>query len=156
MKKIIPALLFAALFLTFAACGSEDEPNQPVSQMIESLDQNENDAHFKFDINTDKDSSSIYIYNVKFSEQMPVTVNIRIDAPCTADKTGKVFSFAGTNIIPNLMMGSTPTPFPTLRVNNLRSVVDVEKKTYSISFDCQGTAMGKEINGHYDKEGSLK
>ena len=148
MKKIIPALLFAALFLTFAACGSEDEPNQPVSQMIESLDQNENDAHFKFDINTDKDSSSIYIYNVKFSEQMPVTVNIRIDAPCTADKTGKVFTFAGTDIIPYMLREGTPVPAPGFAITNLTCNVDTKNKTFNIFFNSH--------NGEYSNSGKLK
>ena len=159
MKKLLPALLFAALFLAFAACGDEkDEPVAPVSQKIESVHGEANDTYLVWDIDMAKDSSTIYVYNAVFSmgETTSPPLNISVNSPCTVDKTGKVFSFIGTNIRPNLMMGSTPTPFPTLRVNNLRSVVDVEKKTYSISFDCQGTAMGKEINGHYDKEGSLK
>ena len=159
MKKLLPALLFAALFLAFAACGDEkDEPVAPVSQKIESVHGEANDTYLVWDIDMAKDSSTIYVYNAVFAmgETTSPPLNISVNSPCTVDKTGKVFSFIGTNIIPNLMMGSTPTPFPTLRVNNLRSVVDVEKKTYSISFDCQGTAMGKEINGHYDKEGSLK
>ena len=159
MKKLLPALLFAALFLAFAACGDEkDEPVAPVSQKIESVHGEANDTYLVWGIDMAKDSSTIYVYNAVFAmgETTSPPLNISVNSPCTVDKTGKVFSFIGTNIIPNLMMGSTPTPFPTLRVNNLRSVVDVEKKTYSISFDCQGTAMGKEINGHYDKEGSLK
>ena len=159
MKKLLPALLFAALFLAFAACGDEkDEPVAPVSQKIESVHGEANDTYLVWDIDMAKDSSTIYVYNAVFNmgETTSPPLNISVNSPVTVDKTGKVFSFIGTNIIPNLMMGSTPTTFPTLRVNNLRSVVDVEKKTYSISFDCQGTAMGKEINGHYDKEGSLK
>ena len=160
MKKIFSMLLFAALLsMAFVSCGDEkDEPVEPISQKIESVHGQANDTYLVWDIDMAKDSSAIYVYNAVFSmgETTSPPLNISVNSPCTVDKTGKVFSFAGTNIIPNLMMGSTPTPFPTLRVNNLRSVVDVEKKTYSISFDCQGTAMGKEINGHYDKEGSLK
>ena len=159
MKKLLPALLFAALFLTFAACGDDkDEPDVPKTQKLESEHGEANDTYLIWDIDLDKDSSSIYVYNAVFrmGDAASPPLNISVNAPCTVDKTGKVYSLTGTNIIPNLVMGSTPTPFPTLRVNNLRSVVDVDKKTYSISLDCQGTAMGKPIDGHYEKEGNLK
>ena len=158
MKKLIPALLFAALFMTFASCGDDkkDEPVEPVVQQIESEHGVTNDTYLIWDIDMSQDSSSIYVYNVKFAEQMPVTINVRVDAPCTVDKTGKVFTFTGTNIMPYLMMGSTPTPFPTLQINDLRSVVNTENKTYSISFKCQGTVNGKPIDGKYDKEGNIK
>ena len=142
--------------MVVTACGDEkDEPEVPKTQQIESEHGVTNDTYLIWDIDLSQDSSKIYVYNVKFDEKMPVTVNVLIDAPCTIDKTGKVYTFSGTDIIPNLLMGNTPTPYPTLRVNNLRSVVDTEKKTYSISFDCQGTAMGKPIDGHYEKDGKL-
>ena len=160
MKKIFSTLLFAALLsMAFVSCGNEkDEPVTPPSQKIESVHGEANDTYLVWDIDMAKDSSTIYVYNAVFQmgDKQSPALNIGVNSPCTVDKTGKVFTFIGTNIIPNLIMGTTPTPFPTLRVNNLRSVVNVEKKTYSISFDCQGTAMGKPIDGHYDKEGSLK
>ena len=160
MKKLIPALLFAALFLTFAACGDDkkDEPVFPITQQLESEHGLTNDTYLIWDIDMMQDSSSIYVYKAKFrmGETESPELNVRVDAPYTVDKTGKIYTFIGTGIIPYLLMGSTPTPFPTLRINNLRSVVNTENKTYSISFDCQGTAMGKEIDGHYEKEGKLK
>lgn len=159
MKKLLPALLFAALFLTFAACGDEkDEPVVPPAQQLESEHGLANDTYLIWDIDLDKDSSSIYVHNVVFTmgDQQSPPLNIRVDAPCTVNKTGKVFTFAGTGIIPFLMQGTVAVPFPTLHVNNLSSVVNIENKTYSISFDCQGTAMGKPIDGHYEKEGKLK
>ena len=158
MKKLIPALLFAALFMMFAACGDDkkDEPVEPVVQQIESEHGVTNDTYLIWDIDMSQDSSSIFVYNVKFAEQMPININVRVDAPCTVDKTGKVFTFIGTNIMPYLLMGSTPTPFPTLRINDLKSVVNTENKTYSISFVCQGTVTGKSINGDYKKEGNIK
>ena len=160
MKKLIHALLFAALFLTFAACGDDkkDEPVFPTTQQLESEHGQANDTYLIWDIDMMQDSSSIYVYNAVFSmgEITSKPLNIRVDAPCTVDKSGKVYTFVGTGIIPYLLMGTTPTPFPTLRVNNLRSIVNTENKTYSISFKCQGTAMGKEIDGSYEKEGKLK
>ena len=160
MKKLVSLLFVAAMLgMVFTSCG-KDDPDEPVvpAQQLESEHGQANDTYLIYDIDLSKDSSSIYVYNAVFSmgETTSPAMTIRVDAPCTVDKTGKVFTFAGTGIVPFLMRGSTPVPFPTLHVNNLRSVVDVEKKTYSVSFDCQGTAMGKEIDGHYDKEGKLK
>ena len=160
MKKFFSIVLFATLMgMAFVSCGDEkDEPVAPITQKIESEHGEANDTYLVYDIDTNRDSSSIYVYNAVFrmGEASSPPLNISVNAPCTVDKTGKVFTFIGTDIVPNLVMGSTPTPFPTLRVNNLRSVVNIEKKTYSISFDCQGTAMGKPIDGHYEKEGKLK
>ena len=161
MKKFF-AVLFAAAMLSIVitSCGKDnpDEPVVPVTHLLESEHGEANDTYLIYDIDLDKDSSTIYVYNAVFSmgaiSSPPLTISV--NAPCTVDKTGKVFTFAGTNIVPNLVRGNTPVPFPTLRVNNLRSTVNIEKKTYSVSFDCVGTAMGKEINGHYDKEGKLK
>lgn len=159
MKKLLPMLLFAALCLAFIACGDDkDEPDAPIAQQLESEHSEANDTYLIWDIDLDKDSSIIYVHNAVFmmGDQPSPSLHIRVDAPCTVDKTGKVFTFAGTNIIPYLMQGTTAVPFPTLRVNNLKSIVNTADTTYSISFDCQGTAMGKPIDGHYDKEGKLK
>ena len=160
MKKLASILFVAAMLgMVLAACGDEkDEPVFPTTMQLESEHGEANDTYLVYDIDLSTDSSSIYVYNAVFrmGDASSPALNIRVNAPCTPDKSGKVFTFAGTGIIPNLMMGSTAVPFPTLRVNNLRSVVNTEKKTYSISFDCQGTAMGKPIDGHYEKEGKLK
>ena len=161
MKKLVSMLFIATMLsMGFTSCGDDekDEPVVPVAQKLESEHGEANDTYLIYDIDLNKDSSTIYVHNAVFSMGTISSppLNISVNAPCTVDKTGKVFTFAGTNIVPNLMRGNTPVPFPTLSVNNLRSVVNVEKKTYSISFDCTGSAMGREINGHYDKEGKLK
>ena len=160
MKKLYFVLLFAGLLsMSLVSCGDEkDEPVVPVSQKIESVHGEANDTYLVWDIDMAKDSSSIIVYNAVFQMGAATSkaLNIRIDAPCTVDKKGKVFTFTGTGIVPCLMMGSSAVPFPTLHVNNLRSIVNTENKTYSISFDCQGSVNGKEIDGHYDKEGKLK
>ena len=154
-------MLFVATMLgmVFVACGDEkDEPVAPISQMIESVHGEANDTYLIWDINTANDSSAIYVYNAVFrmGDKPSPALNISVNSPCSVDKTGKVFTFAGSGIVPCLMMGGTAVPFPTLHVNNLKSVVNTENKTYSISFDCQGTVNGKEIDGHYDKEGKLQ
>ena len=150
MKKIISMLCMAtALSVMLTACGDDkDEPVAPTTQKIESVYQNETEPHYVFDIDMSKDSSSIYLYNVKFSDKMPVTVNIRIDAPVTVDKSGKVFTYAGTNIVPYLIMGSTPVPRSDFMVTNLTCTVDTKKKTYDMFFNCHG--------GEFKAAGELK
>ena len=159
MKKLLSMLFVAAMLsMVITSCG-KDDPDEPVIEiMLESEHGEANDTYLVYDIDLDKDSSSIYVHNAVFTmdETSSPPLSVRVDAPCSVDKSGKVFTFMGTDIAPYLMRGNTAVPFPSLRVNNLTSVVDVEKKTYSISFDCQGTAMGKQINGHYEKEGKLK
>ena len=146
------------LGIVFTSCG-KDDPDEPVvpAQQLESEHGQANDTYLIYDIDLSKDSSSIYVYNAVFTmgETTSPALTIRVDAPCTVDKTGKVFTFAGTGIVPFLMRGSTAVPVPSLSVNNLRSVVNTENKTYSISFDCQGNVGGKAIDGHYEKEGKI-
>ena len=159
MKKLVSWLFVAALFgLVITSCG-KDDPDEPVveKQQLESEHGEANDTYLVYDIDLSKDSSTIYVYNAVFrmGETTSPALTVRVDAPCTVDKSGKVYRFSGTGITPYLMRG-TPVPVPTLSVNNLNSVVDVENKTYSISFDCHGVVMGKEIDGHYDKNGKLK
>ena len=161
MNKSLSLLFIIAMFgMAFTSCGKDDpnEPAFPTTVQLESEHGATNDTYLIYDIDLSTDSSSIYVYNAVFSmgETTSPALTIRVDAPCSVDKTGKVYTFAGNGIVPCLMRGNTAVPFPTLRVNNLRSVVNVEKKTYSISFDCQGDAMGKQIDGHYEKEGKLK
>lgn len=228
MKKLLPALLFAALFLTFAACG-DDEPGQtaapeityeiledvavvsakgqgevllyldgagttnpttlqrsyqdyvavftatakegdkkiseittleltiPKSEKLvrftaKSVYENETDARFQFDIDLDKDSSSIYMYNIVFhiGEATSPAMTLRVDAPVTVDKSGKVYTLAGTGIMAYMLRGTTWMPMPgeAYMVNNLISTVNPGAKTYTISFDCHG--------GHFEKEGKLQ
>ena len=149
MKKFLPMLLMtAAMLFVCASCGDDDEPNVPTTQTLESVYYAETDARYMFDIDMNKDSSSIYIYNIKFSEQMPVTVNIRIDAPVSVDKTGKVFTYAGTDIVPFLLRGTTPPPMPDYLVTNLTCTVNTAEKTYRIFFNCHG--------GEFSDSGKLK
>ena len=46
----------------------------------------------------DKDSSTIYMYNIVFSigEATSPAMTLRVDAPVTVDKSGKVYTYAGT------------------------------------------------------------
>lgn len=154
MKKLFYVMIMALTLsagMVLASCGNDnDEPDAPKTQNLQSAYENENDTHFMFDINLEKDSSSIYLYNVQFAigEQLSPVMNIRIDAPVTVDKSGKVYTYAGTNIIPYMLRGNNPVPVPNLPVTDLICTVNVNNKTYSMSFDCHG--------GHYDNSGKLQ
>ena len=152
MKKLF-ALLFAAtvLGMAFVSCGDDkDEPVKPEpTQNLESVYENEKEMHYVFDIDLAQDSSSIYIYNVVFAPGAP-SLTIRIDAPVTTDRSGKVYTYAGTNIIPyaqlhGVMLRMTDEVY---RVTNLLCNVNTEAKTYDIKFDCHG--------GHFENAGKLK
>ena len=101
-------------------------------------------------IDLDKDSSSIYLYNVIFTigEQHSPAMNIRIDAPVTVDKSGKLYTYACTNIIPYLLRGATPVPMPSMPVTNLMCNVDTKRKYYEMYFECHG--------GSFAANGDLK
>lgn len=152
MKKLV-FMLFAATLLgmAFVSCGDEkDEPVIPKAQTLESVHQDATETYFKFDIDMNKDSSSIYLYNVVFTigEAQSPAMNIRIDAPVTVDKKGKVFTYSGTNITPFLLRGNTPVPMPNMPVTDLTCTVNTGDKTYSMAFDCH--------DGHYSNSGKLK
>lgn len=152
MKKLFSILFMATMFgLVFTACGDDDDPPVP-TQHLESLYQDPTEAHYLFDIDLNKDSSSIYLYNIVFriGEATSPSMNIRIDAPVTVDKSGKVYTYSGTGIMPYMLRGNTPVPMPgdIYVVTNLTCIVDTKDKKYSLTFDCHG--------GHFDETGQLK
>lgn len=151
MKKLFSIFFIAAMLsMALVSCGDDDEPNVPESQTLESLYLEPTDTHFLFDIDLEKDSSSIYLYNAIFTigEEHSPAMNIRIDAPVSVDKSGKIFTYAGTDIIPFLLRGNTPTPMPSFLVTNLTCTVNTADKTYSMFFNCHG--------GEYSNSGKLK
>ena len=152
MKKFFVMMFaLAALGLVCIACGDDkkDEPVVP-TQNLESVKESGADTYYVFDIDMDKDSSSIYMYSIKFSDQMPVTIDVRIDAPVTVDKTGKVYTYAGTGIMPYMMRNGKLIPMPgeAYQVTDLLCNVNTEAKTYDIKFYCHG--------GHFEQSGKLK
>lgn len=153
--KRLSFLLFATILLgmAFVSCGDDkDEPVIPEAQKLETMYQDATETHFMFDIDMEKDSSSIYMYNIVFtigSASSPA-MNIRVDAPVTVDKTGKVFTFAGTGIHPYMQRGSSMMQLTDDRylVTDLICIVNTANKTYDITFDCHG--------GHFAEQGKLK
>ena len=146
-------LLMAALCLGLSSCGDEKDEPVPVVEnfKISSIYQDATDTHYEFDVNLDQDSSSIYLYNIVFriGEAVSPAMNIRIDAPVTVDKSGKVYTYSGNGIVPYMLRGQTPVPMPgeAYLVNNLYCTVNMADMTFSISFDCHG--------GHHNDSGTL-
>ncbi len=154
MKKFFSLLFMATMLgMVFTACSDEkDAPVIPVTQSLESMYENETDTHFLFDIDMDKDSSSIYMYNIVFriGEATSPAMTLRVDAPLSVDKNGKTYTYAGTGIVAYMKRGSTWMPMPgdAYLVNNLLCTIDTNVKSYAIKFDCHG--------GHFEESGKLK
>ncbi len=145
-------MLFIAslLGLVFTACG--DDKDEPVikTQNLESVYESETETHFKFDIDLNQDSSTIFIYNIVFriGEATSPAMTLRFKAPVTVN--GKTYTYAGTGIVAEMLRGTTWMPMPgdSYLVNNLTCAVNPSDKTYSIKFDCHG--------GHFEESGKLK
>ncbi len=153
MKKLFSVILLTlalGLGVTLVSCGDDKDEPTPDTHNLESVYENETDTHFMFDIDVEKKTGSIYIYNVVFTigERVSPAMNIRIDAPCTIDKSGKVFILFGTDIIPFMLRGNTPVPVESMPITNLTCNVDTKKKTYDIYFNCHG--------GEYKNAGKLQ
>lgn len=152
MKKFFSMLFIAAMCcVALVSCGNEDEPVKPVRNIWETVHESESDTYYQFYIDTQKDSSSIFMYNIVFTigDRVSPAMTIRVDAPLTVDKSGQVFTYAGTGIAPYMMMGSRMIQLTEedYLVNNLTCVVDTKNRTYDIKFDCHG--------GNYSDSGSL-
>jgi len=152
MRKSILMLATMAMMLTLAACGNDnDEPRQAIDSAWNSVYQSATDTHFSFypTLQPGVESAAtgmgtIMLYNVQFTigERTSPKMNIRIDAPVGTNKNE--INYHGNNIIPYLMMGTTPTPAEQFAVTNLVANVNVKDKTYSISFDCHGVSFSSQ------------
>lgn len=151
MKKLFALFAVVVLGMAFVSCGDDkDEPVKPEPLgNLESVYENANDKHYLFDIDLNKDSSSIYIYNVQFAPSAPL-LTIRIDAPVVVDRSGKIYTFAGTGIAPFMQRQSVFLPMTDeqYQVTDLLCNVNTEAKTYDIKFNCHG--------GHFEDAGRLK
>lgn len=148
-------MLFIAAMLSMAlvSCGNDDEPAKPVNADLESeYTDAATETHYKFMINTAQDSSTIYVYNIQFTigDRVSPAMTIRVDAPVTVDKSGKVFTYAGTGMHPYMLRGTTEMQLfdDAYLVTNLKCTVDTKNSTYDIAFDCHG--------GHFADSGNLK
>ncbi|MBP3737466.1 MAG: dockerin type I repeat-containing protein [Muribaculaceae bacterium] len=118
--------------------------------LISSEYANENDTHFEFKLDEAMGTGSITVYNVVFTigDRQSPAMTIRIpDAKFT--RTGNVITFDDTDIAPEMLRGSGFIPMgdPQYNVTDLKCVLNLEAKTFTITFKCHG--------GQYDQNGTI-
>ena len=151
MKKIFSMFFIATLLgLVFTACGDDkDEPEVPQVQNLVSVHENdETDKYFVFDIDMNKDKSTIYMYNIQFGGA-PFAMTLRVNVPATL-KNG-TYTLSGTDLVADMNMpsaGWVTMDDERYQLKNLMCTVSPKAKQYSISFDAHG--------GHFEESGKLK
>lgn len=145
-------LLIATLSLGFVSCGDDkDEPDTPENKNLVSVHENESDAYFVFDVASQKDKGTIYMYNMQFAPRAP-KMNLRAVVPMTKNSQGTAYIMSGTDLVIDMDMpsagGWTPMPDEQYQLKNLTCTVNPKAKLYSISFDAHG--------GHFDESGKLQ
>ena len=137
------------LGLVFTACGNDDEPDVPEAQNLESVHENDQiDQYFVFDIDMNKDKSTIYMYNIQFGGA-PFAMTLRVNVPATL-KNG-TYTLSGTDLVADMDMPSSgwvTMDDERYQLKNLMCTVSPKAKQYSISFDAHG--------GHFEESGKLK
>ena len=138
------------LGLVFTACGDDkDEPEAPKAQNLESVEQSGH--HFVFDIDMNKDKSTIYMYQIQFAPGAPA-MDLRVNVPATLNQSSNVYTLSGTGLVAERYMESTkswdPMPDDRYKLNDLTCTVNPSAKQYSISFTAHG--------GKFEESGKLK
>ena len=145
MKKTMLLLATVAVMMGLTACG-DDEPNDKQTidvqkGVIYSVHQSETELYYNFSIDEETGKGSIDVFNVVFriGEQTSPAMTIRIpDAKFT--RKGDVITFDDTDIAPMMYRGSGFVPMgdPAYNVTNLKSVIDLKARSFTISFNCHG------------------
>lgn len=138
------------LGMVFTACGDDkDEPDAPKTQNLESVHENDQtDMYYVFDIDLNKDKSTIYMYNMRFGGA-PFAMTLRVNVPASL-KNG-VYTLSGTDLVADMYnesAGWIPMADERYQLKNLMCTVNPKAKEYSISFDAHG--------GHFEDSGKLK
>lgn len=153
MKKLLSMLAIVAVFFSITSCGN-DEPKKPEDSQKEVAKEWYNvktsDAIPTIIFNTTpnaKGEGTVRLNGVKFSARghMSPALNIRIDAPLK--KNDGVFTYEGTELVPYLKTGNTEVPYDEMKIQDFKAVVDVKKKTYTLTFKAHG--------GEFNSEGTI-
>ncbi|MBR7011845.1 MAG: hypothetical protein IKI10_03010 [Muribaculaceae bacterium] len=155
MKKLFSMLFIVTLLgLVFTACGNDkDEPEAPKAQNLESV--HEQDEHyFVFDIDMNKDKSTIYMYQIQFAPGAP-SMDLRVNVPASFNQSSNVYTLTGTGLVAERYVKSmesdnkwVPMPGDQYKLNDLMCTVNPSAKQYSISFTAHG--------GKFEESGKLK
>jgi hypothetical protein len=152
MKKLFSMMFIVTLLgLVFTACGDDkDEPEVPKTQNLVTAHESDTDQYFVFDIDMNKDKSTIYMYNIQFAPNAP-KMTLRVNVPVTLNKSGSAYIMTGTNLVCDMNMpsaGWVPMTDEQYLLNNLTCTVNPSAKLYAISFDAHG--------GHFEESGKLQ
>lgn len=151
MKKLLFMFAFVAVLFAFTACGSDEpEIKDPTLGYTSWYSDHAapTDTYFDFNlVKNDTGYATVRMYNIQFKigTRLSPKFNIRVDAPLT--KKGNVYTYEGNNLVPFVVMAGVDVPAAQFIVTNFKVVVDVEKKTYSISFNSHG--------GSYSNSGTI-
>lgn len=145
MKKIV-CFLFALAAVSFAVagCSSDNDDNGDgggpagvedgayTGTVTVDQDDDLGTIYTQDDVKTavtfgDDGSATIEIFKVAFSDDMPVTLDIKISG-VTATPTAGGFSLSGDNIIPTAMGG----PFPMYTIKNMTGKVTENSLTFEM------------------------
>jgi hypothetical protein len=152
MKKSFSMLFIVTLLgLVFTACGNDkDEPEAPKAQNLESVHE-QGEHYFVFDIDMNKDKSTIYMYQIQFAPGAP-SMDLRVNVPATLNQSSNVYTLSGTGLVAERYVESTktwiPMPEDQYKLNDLMCTVNPSAKQYSISFTAHG--------GKFEESGKLK
>lgn len=151
MKKLFSMLFIATLLgLMFTACGDDkDEPEVPKTQNLTTVHESETDAYFVFDIDMNKDKSTIYMYNIQFAPGAPAMV-LRVDVPVSLNQSRNAYILSGTDLVAEMQRGSSWVRMEDekYQLKNLTCTVNPKAKLYDISFDAH--------DGHFKDSGKLQ
>lgn len=150
MKKFLSMLFIVTMLgMVFTACGDDkDEPDAPKTQNLESVHENDQtDMYYVFDIDLNKDKSTIYMYNIQFPGA-PFAMTLRVNVPATLSQG--VYTLSGTDLVADMFQaaGWIPMADERYQLKNLMCTVNPKAKQYSISFDAHG--------GHFEDSGKLE
>ena len=143
MKKLMMMMATVALMMNLAACGDDkDEPQVQVKNgIIASVFTNENDTHYEFKLDEETNTGDITAFNVVFTigETQSPAMTIRIPKAKFTRKNNTI-TFDDTDIAPDMLRGTSWVPMPgeQYKVTNLKSVLNLETKTFNIAFNCHG------------------
>lgn len=153
MKKLMLLMATIAMAVSFTACSDDDEPQiiDVKDGVIVSTTEQSTDTRFEYTLNEDAGTGTIVVYNVVFTigERQSPAMTIRIpNAKFT--RTRNIITFNDTDIAPDMLRGSTFVPMgdPAYNVTDLNSVLNLDDKTFNISFICHG--------GDYSKSGNIE
>ena len=153
MKKIMLMMALCAMAMGLAACGDDDEPQviNVKDGVIESVEAQVTDTHYEFELNEATGTGNITVHNIVFTigDRQSPALTIRIpNAKFT--RTRNIITFNDTDIAPEMLRGTNFVPMgdPLYNVTDLNSVIDLDKKTFSISFKCHG--------GDFSHNGNIK